>query len=207
MMTRSAFILLFAVGVLTLSPVSGSSANGVPQLVKLDYLDGVSNWGPIDGEGILEFSFAEATARVDVKGLMPQEGFQYEGWMVGPDGEALFIGDIEVGEDGIGGLNVRLNGYIDSAVLDTFVIAGRAETSEDQGLPENISIAGRFDLLDDDPDDNTSTEVRPRELPYTGEASPDGFIRTYLPTAAAVGVAAIVIGFVARYRKRKDAVS
>jgi hypothetical protein len=205
MMLRSALVVLSALAVLMLSPVSGSSANGVPQLVKLTYLEGVSNWGPADGEGVLEFSFSEATARVDVKDLFPQEGFSYEGWMTGPDEAALFVGNIEVGEDGIGGLNVRLDGYIDSVALDTFVVAGRETTSEDRTLPETISIAGRFNVLDDEPDGDTSTEIRPRTLPYTGEKPPAGPLSTYWPTAAAVGAAAVIVGIVARMRSRKEA--
>ena len=201
---RSAFVLLLALVVLTLAPVSGVRANGIPQLVKLDYLEGVSNWGPPGGEGVLEFSFSEASARVDVKGLFPQEGFEYEGWMIGPGDVALFLGKIEVGEDGIGGFDVRLTDSIDSEALDMFVVVGRPLDSEDQSLPETISIAGRFDVLDDEAGPGTSTDVQPRELPYTGEIPQDGLFQTYWPTVIAVGVAAAAIGFVARSRQRKE---
>ena len=95
---------LAASAVLLLCAVVGGTpraqANGVPQLVKLTYLEGISNWGPKDAEGVLEFSFAEAYARVDVKGLKPQEGFTYEGWLLSRAGTPLKVGDLRVGASG-----------------------------------------------------------------------------------------------------------
>ena len=55
---RRAMIGGFAALLVALALVSGAdhqaNANGVPQLVKLTYLDGVSNFGPKDAEGVLE---------------------------------------------------------------------------------------------------------------------------------------------------------
>ena len=60
----AAAIAIIALAILGITVPGGSArANGVPQLVKLTYLDGVSNWGPKNAEGVLEFSFAEAYAR------------------------------------------------------------------------------------------------------------------------------------------------
>ena len=204
-----AVTILVGLVVFLFSPVSRSDANGVPQLVKLSYLDGISNWGPTDGEGVLEFSFAEAYARVDVKNLDPQDGYQYEAWMTGPGGENLFVGELAVDVDGIGAIDVSLSNEIDSIEFDTFVIAGREvvadeePTPETMEMPETISIAGQFEVLDAESNDGTSNEVRPDVLPYTGEEPGPGFISTYWPTAAAVAASALVVGVIARTRHKK----
>ena len=68
-MRRTITAGLAALALLTavLSGGGAAHANGVPQLVKLTYLEGVSNFGPKDAEGVLEFSFAEAYARATPK--------------------------------------------------------------------------------------------------------------------------------------------
>ncbi len=127
---------------------TNSRANGVPQLVKLEYVPGLSNFGPQDAEGVLEFSFAERYARVDVKNLVPEAGFAYEGWMIAPDGHALSVGTFTIEADGIGLLESRFDG-IERYDYDRFVIAAR-EASEPLGsLPSRLSIAGNFTIIED----------------------------------------------------------
>jgi hypothetical protein len=91
----AAALVLLAVGAFVLP--GDARANGVPQLVKLTYLEGVSNWGPKDAEGVLEFSFAEAYDRVDVKNLKPADGFTYDGWLTGGAGAPLLVGKLTTG--------------------------------------------------------------------------------------------------------------
>ncbi len=131
-----------------LMPAIQGAANGVPQLVKLTYLEGVSNWGPRDAEGVLEFSFAEAYARVDVKRLPPAEGYTYEGWMVAPDGSAYLVGTIPVDADGIGTLDTKLQG-LTRYDYNLFVVAARGPSDPPGQLPPARSIAGRFTVIAD----------------------------------------------------------
>ena len=151
-------------------------ANGVPQLVKLTYLEGVSNFGPHDAEGVLEFSFAEAYARVDVKYLPPADGYTYEGWLTGGDARALKVGEIVTGPDGVGVLEAKLE-QLDSYDYSLFVVAARSSTTPADDLPTDITIAGRFTTLGDEP----GTDVRPGVLPDTGEEPGAGNLERAVP--------------------------
>jgi len=156
----------FAVALLFLAGGAGARANGVPQLVKLTYLEGVSNFGPRDAEGVLEFSFAEAYARVDVKHLPPADGYTYEGWMLGGS-DPLYVGVIKTGPDGIGVLDTRIQG-LSSYDYNLFVVAARKNGDDGHARPAETSIAGRFTVIGDE-GTSAAGDVRPSQLPETGE--------------------------------------
>jgi hypothetical protein len=150
-----------------LLPASFARANGVPQLVKLTYLAGVSNYGPQDAEGVLEFSFAEGYARVDVKNLPPTAGRTYEGWLRAPDGASFRVGTITTNSAGIGVLDTRLEG-LTRFDYTMFVVAARGPAAPEGSMPGDLSIAGRFTIISDSGDSNPG-DVRPGTLPDTGE--------------------------------------
>ena len=169
-MTRRAAVLAAAVLAALLAallPLAGAGANGVPQLVKLTYLDGISNFGPRNAEGVLEFSFSEAYARVDVKNLPPVEGYVYEGWLTGGKAAPFRVGTIRTGADGIGVLDTRLQG-LTSYDYRLFVVAARPAGAPEGQFPATLSIAGRFEVIRDD--GSSPGDVRPGTLPDTGEA-------------------------------------
>ena len=166
---RFAAGMALVVGML-LIPASFVRANGVPQLVKLTYLEGVSNYGPEDAEGVLEFSFAEGYARVDVKNLPPDPARTYEGWLKAPDGATFKVGDITTNPSGIGVLDTKLEG-LSRFDYTLFFIAARGPAAAEGSVPAEVSIAGRFTLINDDTGDSV-TDVRPGTLPDTGEAEP-----------------------------------
>jgi len=193
------------------SQAGGARANGVPQLVKLTYLSGVSNWGPQDAEGVLEFSFAEAYARVDVKNLKPAAGITYEGWLTGGGGQPLLVGAIAPSSDGIGVLQTRLQG-LKRYDYTVFVVAARGPNSATGQLPSDISIAGRFTVIQDtagtpNPGDIQAGTGRPVQLPNTGQAVPPTTLqrlgRTFMVIAVAGGAAVIGVSFLRR-RSRHD---
>jgi hypothetical protein len=166
----SALIVVASLG-LMLVPAGAARANGVPQLVKLTYVQGVSNFGPQDAEGVLEFSFAEAYARVDVKGLKPEPGYSYEGWLIAPGGDSLKVGPIALGPDGVGFLDTRLE-KLQSYEYRTFVVAARGPAAQGTGMPTELSIAGVFEVLGSEPAGSARGDLRPGVLPDTGEAVP-----------------------------------
>lgn len=193
-----------------LGQAGGARANGVPQLVKLTYLAGVSNWGPHDAQGVLEFSFAEAYARVDVKSLPPVAGETYEGWLTGGAGQPLLVGTISPGADGVGVLETKLQG-LTRYDYTTFVIAARSAASAAGKLPGDISIAGRFTVIQDvdgtpNPGD-VQAGARPDQLPDTGQASGastrERIGETFMVVAVAAGAAIIGLSFLRR-RVRHD---
>ncbi|MCC7365619.1 MAG: anti-sigma factor [Dehalococcoidia bacterium] len=193
-----------AVGAVVGAGDEAARANGVPQLVKLTYLDGVSNFGPTAAEGVLEFSFAEAYARVEVKNLPPQSGYTYEGWMVAPDGSAVSIGTIEVQESGVGTYETKIEG-LDRYDYSLFLIAARSASTAADAVPAERSIAGRFTIIAD----GTATggdvgNVRPATLPETGEAAPGRDYSRYVWTGISMAGAAIVIFGARRQLRRRQ---
>jgi len=191
----AALTLLAAFGVAG----GAARANGVPQLVKLTYLEGVSNFGPHDAEGVLEFSFAEAYARVDVKYLPPADGYTYEGWLTGGDARALKVGEIVTGADGVGVLEATLE-ELDSYDYSLFVVAARSAATAAGDLPADITIAGRFTTLSDD----RGTDIRPGVLPDTGEEPAAGNLERAVQTGLVMmGVGGLAFAFLRLKHNRR----
>src|SRR5262249_45338102 len=131
----------------------------------------VSNWGPKNGEGVLEISFAEAYARVDVKSLPPMDGYSYEGWLVAPTGESLQVGALTMSSAGGGGFQTKI-ANLTRYDYNLFVVAGRPTGAAAGPLPPQKSIAGRFAIIEDKPGTKTG-DSRPSTLPNTGENPPE----------------------------------
>lgn len=200
---RFACCALALLGLGVLAWPGGARANGVPQLVKLTYLNGVSNWGPKDGEGVLEFSFAEAYARVDVKNLPPRAGYSYEGWLTGGEGEPLLVGPITTSEAGVGVLETKLKD-LNRYDYNTFVVAARGPAAPQGAMPAEKSIAGRFTVIKDEPGSSAGADTRPSTLPDTGEhatSTRERIGRTVTVVAIAGGVAIAGLGFLRRVRR------
>ena len=196
--------LLAVAGLSLFCPSGGANANGVPQLVKLTYLEGVSNWGPRDAEGVIEFSFAEAHARVDVKNLKPQAGYSYEGWLTGGAGSPFRVGEIPVSTAGVGTLDTKLK---DLARYDynTFVVVARGPAALESSLPQEKSIAGRFTVIQDNGTPKAGdVSARPAALPDTGQHANDdtrGLLgRAFMVILVTAGVAILAIRFIRRER-------
>lgn len=199
----AAAVAIFALAIVGLVlPGASARANGVPQLVKLTYLDGVSNWGPKNAEGVLEFSFAEAYARVDVKNLAPAAGYTYEGWLTGGAGAPLLVGTITPTAAGVGVLDTKLTG-LKRYDYNQFVVAGRTSASPAGAIPADRSIAGRFTIIQDNAT-GAAGDVRPATLPDTGESAGlstrERIGRTLTVAGAAAAVAIIGIRLLRRDR-------
>ncbi len=194
--------LLLAVGAFTGLP--NARANGVPQLVKLTYLEGVSNFGPQTAEGVLEFSFAEAFARVDVKNLPPTDGYTYEGWLTGGAGAPFRVGEISVDPAGIGVLETKLSGLA-SYDYDLFVVAARGPGTAEGAIPADRSIAGRFAIIADNTG-SAAGDVRPGSLPETGEKPPlttnERLGRVFMIAGPTAGLALILLSLNRRRSRR-----
>ena len=134
-------------GLLLLALTVPAGANGVPQSVHLAYLEALSNWGPQDAEGELEFSFAEGYVRVDVSGLPRLAGQAYEGWLVrSTTNEAISVGQFNAGDDGTAHYEASLPTITDYS-LDLFIIT--VQSLEDAaGRPSQLrSIGGYFAVV------------------------------------------------------------
>jgi hypothetical protein len=205
-MTRNpllAFLLVALVGLGTpfLVARQPAEANGVPQLVKLEYLEGLSNWGPEDAQGVLEFSFAESYARVDVKDLVPEPGYTYEGWLLNDNGNAFLVGEIAIAASGIGALETSLDG-LDRHDYNLFFIAGRTEADAPGIPPSTLSIGGSFTVIANAADGTDAGDTRPQVLPDTGEAATQSPFSRGLMAMAAMTATGITIIFVSRLRRK-----
>ncbi len=189
---------------LGLGNAPSASANGVPQLVKLEYVPGTSNWGPEDAAGLLEFSFAEGYAIVDVKNLPATDGTTFEGWMRNAEGDMVDIGEIPTDAAGIGHLEAKLTG-LTRYDYNEFLVGARTASDTAGEFPAQISVVGNFSVIGDDPADS-SGEQRPQVLPNTGEATTSGppVSRAFMAMMA-MAATGLTIVIVAQFRKRRRA--
>ena len=197
--------LIALAGLAVFGPVPAARANGVPQLVKLTYLDGVSNWGPKDADGVLEFSFAEAYARVDVKNLPPQAGYTYEGWLIGGAGAPFQVGPITVSASGVGAMETKLTD-LQRYDYNTFVIAARGPSAPAGAIPAEHSIGGNFTMISDNGTPKAGDAgVKPGSLPDTGEqagsTTRERIARTFMVVMVTGGLAIIAVRFIRREKR------
>jgi len=200
----AALAVLLAALAVNGGPSDHARANGVPQLVKLTYLEGVSNFGPTDAEGVLEFSFAEAYARVDVKHLKPATGYTYEGWLTGGSETPFRVGEIKVDAAGLGVLDAKLTG-LNSYGYDLFVVVARPSSDHGAAMPAELSIAGRFTVIGDETGAAAGGDARPGSLPSTGEKPANDLAGRIGRTLTAAGVVGAVAFVVLSFKRRRSA--
>ena len=148
------------------------SANGVPILVDLAYIDGLSNWGPTDADGTVELSFAEGYARLDAAGLPRLDTERYQGWIVNSESnDAISIGSFNADGGGVISFEGDVPALSDFG-FDLFIITVEPSPDDAPQPTSDRSIGGRFTLLGAVPgDDGTPGDVQasPGELPNTGD--------------------------------------
>lgn len=164
-----------AVLALGLGTVQPARANGVPLLVDLTYLSGLSNWGPTTASGTLELALGEGYAKVTAAGLTRANGQRYQGWLVNSQSnDAISIGTFNAAADG----SVSYRSVLPATVsfgFDLFIITVEPDPDDAPQPTSQRSIGGRFSLIGQRPADGTlSTEVQmtgggPRQLPNTGD--------------------------------------
>ena len=165
----------FAVIVLmSLSPFGRpqqAEANGVPTLVSLRYLEGLSNWGPTDATGELELSFAEGFARLKAQGLEQLAAERYQGWLVNSEtNDAISIGRFNATADGTLAYEGTLPPIADFG-FDLFIVTVEPEPDDAPQPHSQRSIGGYFDMVGPSGADGltpSDVSMQPTELPNTG---------------------------------------
>lgn len=128
-------------------PRPAAHANGVPQLVKLTYLESISNWGPAEAEGVLEFSFAEGFLSLEAVGLPRLVGQAYEGWLVRSNtNEAISVGRFNAAADGTVQYEAQLPPITDYS-LDLFMITVQSLSDPEGQTSQLRSIGGFFSVI------------------------------------------------------------
>ncbi len=155
-------------------PSPRAGANGVPQLVKLTYLDSISTWGPEDAEGVLEFSFAEGFLSIDAVGLPRLVGQAYEGWLVrSSSNEALSVGQFNAQADGTARYEAQLPPITDYS-LDLFIITVQSLTDPIEVPSQQRSIGGFFSVLQPREDEGSRIDTGPLQGLGSSSSSSDG---------------------------------
>lgn len=162
---------LALVAALSVAPASGH-ANGVPTVVELRYLDGLSNWGPQDATGRLELSFAEGYAKLRAQRLPRLDRERYQGWLVNSEtNDAISTGRFNADASGGATLDGTLP-LITNFGFDLFILTIEPEPDDAPQPTARRSIGGRIAVAARTPEQRVPGEVtnRPGQLPATGEA-------------------------------------
>ena len=204
----TAAMLIVALAAISLFAQPGPvRANGVPTLVQLSYLDGLSNWGPTDAGGTVELSFAEGFVRLSADGLPAVERERYQGWIVNSQtNDAISIGQFDASPDG----EVRYEGALPPIAefgFDLFILTVEPEPDDAPQPSPHRSIGGRFSLIGLPAADGTmaadtqggATGAAPQQLPNTGDPT---LVTDLLRVAVLAGVLALSIVVAVRLARR-----
>jgi len=137
---RAAMFTLFMFMILPLP----AFADGTPVHVVLNYLNGVSNWGPTDAGGVLELVRAEGEARLTVRGLPKTPGQHDVLWLIHEGTNEVFrLGELQFQADGTATLDLFLPDPIPDQGWNLAMV-----TVENTAAPEHPgprhAVAGRF---------------------------------------------------------------
>lgn len=206
----TAAMLVAALAGITLFAQPGPArANGVPTLVQLSYLDGLSNWGPTDAGGTVELIFAEGVVRLSADGLPAIEGERYQGWIVNSQtNDAISIGQFDASPDG----EVRYEGALPPIAefgFDLFILTVEPDPDDAPQPSPHRSIGGRFSLIGLPAADGTTAAdtqggatgagASPQQLPNTGDPT---LMTDLLRVAVLGGVLALSIVAAVRLARR-----
>lgn len=197
---------LLRIGVVVLAIVAMVSvtalparANGVPVLVPLSYLEGLSNWGPNEATGTLELALGEGYAKVNATGLPRVDGQRYQGWLVNSQSnDAVSVGTFNSAPGGTVTYRATLPPTVNFG-FDLFIVTVEPEPDDAPQPTSQRSIGGRFSLVGQRPADGTQpgeaqmTGGGPRALPNTGDSTlQSDLVRVAVLLAASGG--ALLVG-------------
>lgn len=173
-------------------------ANGVPTIVRLAYIEGLSNWGPRDASGTLELALGEGYAKLDLQKMERLTGKKYQGWLVNSQSnDAVSIGTFNAGANGTVAHRQTLPAIADFG-FDLIIITVEPDPDDSPTPTSERSIGGRFSLVGARTADGLAGEplggaVGPKQLPNTGvNWLPADIIRIALLLGA--GAVAVVAG-------------
>lgn len=147
-------------------------ANGVPTVVRLAYLDGLSNWGPREASGTVELAFGEGYFKLDAAGLPRLSDQRYQGWIVNSQSnDAISVGGFNANATQA----VNYRGALPAITnfgFDLFIVTVEPDPDDAPQPTVQRSIGGRFSLIGQRTADGTrsgDTAGGPRQLPNTGD--------------------------------------
>lgn len=193
---RLLLVLSLAVGALlaALSFRDRVSANGVPVMVQLSYID-LSNSGPRDATGTAELVLAEGLVRLQAVGLPALTGKRYQGWLVNSQGgDAVSIGRFNADASGRVAYNGTLPPIADFG-FDLVILTIEPEPDTAPQPSGERSIGGYFSLVGQRAADGSRGEAAsgaPGRLPNTGDAGLAGDLVRMTALLGAMGLSVFV---------------
>lgn len=156
--------------------VAPAKANGVPTMVKLAYVDGLSNWGPREAAGTLELALGEGYAKVDATGLPALSRERYQGWLVNSQtNDSTSIGTFNASSNNTLSYRGTLPAMPNFG-FDLFIITVEPDPDDSPTPSAKRAIGGRFSLIGQRNPDGSFADPStfnggggPRQLPNTGD--------------------------------------
>ena len=189
-------------------PAGTARANGVPTLVRLSYLDGLSNWGPREATGTLELALGEGYVKVDAAGLPRLTNEQYQGWLVNSQSnDAISIGVFNAAPGG----GASYKGTLPTTPnfgFDLFIITVEPTPDDIPTPSDRRAIGGRFSLVGQrNPDGSFAAPntfgaggaAGPKQLPNTGDNT---LTSDLVRVGGLLAVLAIAVGTAATLSRR-----
>src|SRR6185295_13953091 len=120
--------MLLAAALALVTPAGPALANGTPIRFVLQYLNGVSNFGPQNATGTAELITSEGEVRVLAAGLQkPADNEEYQVWIsIGETNERMRLGTVQVTDAGVGRLDTVLKQPIPEKAWDLMVVTVEA---------------------------------------------------------------------------------
>lgn len=171
--TARPLLALALLAALVLVP-SAVRANGVPIRIPLTYVNGLSNWGPVDARGEAEVALAEAIVKLDARGLPVLTGETYQVWLAkSGTNKAISVGTFNAAPDGTAGFTGKLTG-LDGYDYDLVLLTVEPLADPDPAPSAKRSIGGYFSPLkkQDSSAPGIAADTQPATLPNTGDTLP-----------------------------------
>lgn len=192
-LTFVAAAALLALALALAAPAGPARANGTPIRITLQYVNGLSNFGPRNATGIAEMITSEGEVRLTAAGLQKlPEGEEYHVWISSDaTGERMRLGAVQVSDAGVGRMDIVLRQPIPEKPWDLMVLSVEAKGSQPAAPSNRLSIAGRFSMT---PGGGPAPNVLPNtggNQPPTGEP-PAGLLG--LSSGGTILLALLVVG-------------
>jgi hypothetical protein len=197
---------------LALGAVAALVAGGVAQAetegtrVILSYVPVVSNWGPVEANGVVVYSLAEGDVRADFVGLpVLGDNERYELWLGKSDAEAVYsLARFNASISGTTLIDALLPEAIPDDSWDELYLTVEPEPDDD-ALP-----SGTFSIVGGVPGTVAETQQFPPVMPETGQAGATeddvAVASTLVIAAGAAGVMALIVSAAVLARERRGMV-
>lgn len=188
-------LLMLGMAIGALASTDHVRANGVPQLVKLTYLPGLSNFGSQTAAGVLEFSYADGYLKLNATGLERLQHANYHGWLVKSGrNDAIDVGMFNAEANGAVTFEAKLPPINDFG-YDLFVLTIEDDPDSSPAASDKRSIGGYFSVVRE-PNVAAAagqTQSGPGALPDTGDA---GYLPSMMRGGAMGGATALALGLI-----------